>query len=75
MRPEHKTVANSDSKFTPELGPCIGIQTTGMAFKQIWLKIPKIFNLTDPWEYDSAPLNAVKLSINEMNFKFEPFLL
>ena len=66
MRPEHKTVANSDSKFTPELWPYIGIQTTGMHFKQFWLKIPKIFNLTDSCEYDSALLNAIELSINLM---------
>jgi len=60
MRPEHKTVENFHSKFTPYFWMSISILTTGMGFSCMKLKISKKFNSSDCQKYNSASSYAKK---------------
>ena len=60
MRPEHKTVENFHSKFTPQFWILISIPTTGMRSLGIQLKISKNFNSMDYQKYNLAPSYAKK---------------
>ena len=73
MRPEHKTVENFHSKFTPHFWILKGILTTGMRFSCLKLKISKDFDLTDYQKYNSAPSDAIKSSIHLISFESKPF--